>query len=126
MPRWVTQNAPLFRPLRPVLIVNLVLLTAGLLAVLDLAHGQTTPQQAQDIYYKTEGVPVGPPAPSSVATVYPRYGSLDNRVLVWFVTQQHTYFGGFVLALPIFCVRSEERRVGKECRFGWSGVQWNN
>ena len=107
MPRWVTQNAPLFRPPRPVLIVNLVLLTAGLLAVLDLAHGQTTPQAAQDIYYKTEGVPVGPPAPSSVATVYPRYGSLDNRVLVWFVTQQHTYFGGFVLALPIFCVIME-------------------
>src|SRR5437763_16426716 len=104
MPRWVMQNAPLFRPLRPMLIVNLLLLTAGLLPVLDLAHGQTAPQAAQDIYYKTEGVPVGPPAPSSVATVYPRYGSLDNRVLVWFVTQQHTYFGGFVLALPIFCV----------------------
>ncbi|MBI5776835.1 MAG: cytochrome ubiquinol oxidase subunit I, partial [Nitrospirae bacterium] len=33
-----------------------------------------------------------------------RYGSLDNRTFVWFVTQQHTYFGGFVLALPIFCV----------------------
>src|SRR5437867_5840112 len=108
MPRWVRQNAPLFRPLRSVLILNLVLLTAGLLTVLDLAHGQTAPQQpAQDIYYKTEGVPVGPPAPSSVATVYPRYGSLDNRVLVWFVTQQHTYFGGFVLALPIFCVIME-------------------
>src|SRR5438093_9002501 len=107
MPRWVTQNAPLFRPLRPLLILNLVLLTAGLLAVLDLAHGQTAPQPAQDIYYKTEGVPVGPPAPSSVTTVYPRYGSLDSRLLVWFVTQQHTYFGGFVLALPLFCALLE-------------------
>jgi cytochrome bd-type quinol oxidase subunit 1 len=28
-------------------------------------------------------------------------------LLVWFVTQQHTYFGGFVLALPIFCVLLE-------------------
>jgi cytochrome bd-type quinol oxidase subunit 1 len=32
---------------------------------------------------------------------------MDNRILVWFVTQQHTYFGGFVLALPIFCVLIE-------------------
>ena len=27
--------------------------------------------------------------------------------LVWFVTQQHTYFGGFVLALPLFCALLE-------------------
>ncbi len=107
MQRWVTQNVPLFRPLWPVRIVGLFLLMVGLGAVVDLAHGQAVPQPAQDIYYKTEGVPVGPPAPSSGATVYPRYGSLDNRVLVWFVTQQHTYFGGFVLALPIFCVIME-------------------
>jgi cytochrome bd-type quinol oxidase subunit 1 len=107
-----------------VLILNLVLLTAGLLTVLDLAHGQTAPQQpAQDIYYKTKGVPVGPPAPSSVATVYPRYGSLDNRVLVWFVTQQHTYFGGFVLALPIFCVIMEF--VGLTMRNRASAVRYD-
>jgi len=60
-----------------------------------------------DIYYKTPGSPVGPPAPSPHETIYARYGSLDNRLLVWFVTQQHTYFGGFVLALPIFCVLFE-------------------
>ncbi|MDE3242294.1 MAG: cytochrome ubiquinol oxidase subunit I [Nitrospirota bacterium] len=59
---------------------------------------------ARDIYYKTDGVPTGPPAPASDETRYPRYGSFDNRTFVWFVTQQHTYFGGFVLALPIFCV----------------------
>jgi cytochrome d ubiquinol oxidase subunit I len=64
-----------------------------------IAPGET----AQDIYFKTEGIPVGPPAPAGTAS-YPRYGSLDNRIFVWFVTQQHTYFGGFVLALPIFCV----------------------
>jgi len=107
MQRWVTQNAPPFRPLWLVLIVSLFLLMGGLGAKIELAHGQSALQPAQDIYYKTEGVPVGPPAPSSGATSYPRYGSLDNRVLVWFVTQQHTYFGGFVLALPIFCVVME-------------------
>lgn len=89
-----------------VLGVCLVLLMVGTAGAggLDQASGQTTLQTAKDIYYKTEGVPVGPPAPTSGTTIYPRYGSLDNRILIWFVTQQHTYFGGFVLALPIFCV----------------------
>lgn len=123
MPRLVIQNAPLFRPLRPVPIVGLFLLMAGLVTVVDLAHGQAAPQPAQDIYYKTEGVPVGPPVPSSVTTVYPRYGSLDNRVLVWFVTQQHTYFGGFVLALPIFCVIMEF--VGLTMRNRASAVRYD-
>jgi cytochrome bd-type quinol oxidase subunit 1 len=71
---------------------------------LGLAQTQEPASTTTDIYYKTDGVPTGPPAPSPVEAVYPRYGSLDNRILVWFVTQQHTYFGGFVLALPIFCV----------------------
>src|SRR2546422_2563479 len=87
--------------------VCLVLLTVGLSGPLGLDHASGQPsssQTAADVYYKTEGVPMGPPAPPSGATVYARYGSLDNRILVWFVTQQHTYFGGFVLALPIFCV----------------------
>lgn len=65
---------------------------------------RNTSDGTHDIYYHTQGQPVGPPAPSKEAIVYPRYGSLDNRVMIWFVTQQHTYFGGFVLALPIFCV----------------------
>jgi len=60
-----------------------------------------------DHYYKTPGTPVGPAAPVPEETVYQRYGSLDNRLLVWFVTQQHTYFGGFVLALPLFCALLE-------------------
>jgi len=64
-------------------------------------------ETARDIYYKIEAVPVGPPAPAPDTIKYPRYGSMDNRILVWFVTQQHTYFGGFVLALPIFCVLVE-------------------
>jgi cytochrome d ubiquinol oxidase subunit I len=62
---------------------------------------------AVDLYFNTPGTPQGPSAPSPAETTYSRYGSFDNRLLVWFVTQQHTYFGGFVLALPIFCVLLE-------------------
>ena len=32
---------------------------------------------------------------------------MNNRLVVWFVTQQHTYFGGFVLALPLFSLLLE-------------------
>jgi cytochrome bd ubiquinol oxidase subunit I len=77
--------------------VVLLLMTANMAAAEDLLS-------SKDVYYKTDGVPMGPPAPTSEAIVYPRYGSFDSRLLVWFVTQQHTYFGGFVLALPMFCV----------------------
>ncbi len=94
-------------------LVGLILLcgVGGLVAASGAALGpdQGLREAAQadsekDIYYQTQGQPTGPPAPAKGTAVYPRYGSLDNRVLVWFVTQQHTYFGGFVLALPIFCV----------------------
>ena len=64
-------------------------------------------EESTDLYFKTPGTPQGPLAPSPQETVYSRIGSLDSRLLVWFVTQQHTYFGGFVLALPIFCVLLE-------------------
>ena len=82
---------------------------ALLVAPLGAATGSGTEagpatETATDVYYKTTGVPHGPSAPAGDASTYPRYGSLDNRTFVWFVTQQHTYFGGFVLALPIFCV----------------------
>ena len=60
-----------------------------------------------DVFFKTPGVPSGPPAPAAEEIAYPTIGSFDSRLLVWFVTQQHTYFGGFVLALPIFCVLIE-------------------
>ncbi|MGH7255932.1 MAG: cytochrome ubiquinol oxidase subunit I [Nitrospirales bacterium] len=62
------------------------------------------PAQSRDVYYQTLGTPQGPPVPSTDQMAYPRYGGLDNRILIWFVTQQHTYFAGFVLSLPIFCV----------------------
>jgi len=80
--------------------VVFLLIAAGMAAAEDLGP-------SKDVYYKTDGVPIGPAAPSSEAMVYPRYGSFDSRLLVWFVTQQHTYFGGFVLALPMFCVIME-------------------
>jgi cytochrome bd-type quinol oxidase subunit 1 len=64
-------------------------------------------ESSTDVYFGTEGIPQGPPAPAPDETVYPRIGSLDSRLLVWFVTQQHTYFGGFVLALPLFCALLE-------------------
>lgn len=82
----------------------------GLLAVAGGWAGMTPPVSADggaDIYFKTEGVPQGPPAPTPHETVYSRIGSIDSRLLVWFVTQQHTYFGGFVLALPLFCALLE-------------------
>src|SRR6186997_1190163 len=82
------------------LFVVLLLMTANMAAAEDL-------QSSKDVYYKTDGIPVGPPAPTSETIVYPRYGSFDSRLLVWFVTQQHTYFGGFVLALPLFCALLE-------------------
>jgi len=64
-------------------------------------------EETTDLYFETEGTPQGPAAPAPHETVYTRIGSFDSRLLVWFVTQQHTYFGGFVLALPLFCVLLE-------------------
>ncbi|HJU04514.1 MAG TPA: cytochrome ubiquinol oxidase subunit I [Nitrospiraceae bacterium] len=84
-----------------------VILLMGILCGAPVTYADQIPEAAKDVYYKTGGTPVGPPAPSSDKTVYPRYGSVDNRILLWFVTQQHTYFGGFVLALPIFCMIME-------------------
>src|SRR2546426_3384014 len=55
-----------------------------------------------DIYYGTPGRPASEAAPRLTASDYPRYGNVDNRLAIWVVTQQHTYFGGFVLGLPVF------------------------
>jgi cytochrome bd-type quinol oxidase subunit 1 len=57
-----------------------------------------------DVYYGSQGQPTGPPAPRLSAADYPRYRNVDNRLAIWVITQQHTYFGGFVLSLPIFCL----------------------
>lgn len=56
-----------------------------------------------DVYYKTEGVVSGPPAPRLDTTDYPApnlpsvFG--ESRLLVWSFAQQHLYFGGLVLGL---------------------------
>ena len=61
---------------------------------------------SEDIFYKTQGVPVGPSV-QGIKSTYPNIPLVNNRVLVWVVTQQHTYFGGFVLALPFFTMLLE-------------------
>src|SRR5882762_6054873 len=91
-------------------VIGYSVLLFVVLAALGIGWGLQTlsfAEDATDLYFKTPGTPQGPPAPSPQETVYSRIGSLDSRLLVWFVTQQHTYFGGFVLALPIFCVLLE-------------------
>ena len=91
-------------------VVGYSVLLLIVLAVSGIGWGlysQSFAEGPTDLYFKTPGTPQGPPAPSPQETVYPRIGSFDSRLLVWFVTQQHTYFGGFVLALPIFCVLLE-------------------
>ena len=90
-----------------ILVVLCLFLEPGWAASVDTAQVAAAGQTSKDIYYQTEAVPIGPPAPTPRETTYPRYGALDNRLIVWFVTQQHTYFGGFVLALPIFCLLIE-------------------
>ena len=75
-------------------VVYVVLLLA-VLAALGIGWGlqsQSFAEEATDLYFKTPGTPEGPPAPSPQETVYSRFGEIDNRLLVWFVTQLHTYF----------------------------------
>ena len=69
----------------------------------EIPYGEET---AQDVYYQTPGVPQGLAA-KDIESVYPQWGLVDNRIVIWMVTQQHTYFGGFVLALPLFALLLE-------------------
>ena len=71
--------------------------------VLDGASSVYVPP-GTDIYYRTLGDAGSAEAPRPSAADYPRYRSVNNRLAIWIITQQHTYFGGFVLALPIFCL----------------------
>ncbi len=113
-----------------VVTAAVLLLAGGLLLGLALwgagdvgAETGSAPSLTTDIYFQSQGEPVGPSAPSAEQTVYGTYGSLDNRVLVWFVTQQHTYFGGFVLALPIFCLIFE--LIGLSLRDRAAGAKYD-
>ena len=62
-------------------------------------------EKGRDVYYKTEGIVIGAPAPKTTdgPRDYPRY-NFESRVLLWFANQQHLYYGSFVLAVPIFCM----------------------
>ena len=66
---------------------------------------ETKVEKGRDVYYKTEGIVVGAPAPKTTdgPRDYPRY-NFESRVLLWFANQQHLYYGSFVLAVPIFCM----------------------
>jgi len=69
------------------------------------ATEEAAPAVGRDVYYKTEGVISGSPAPTTADNQehYPRY-NFESRVLIWFANQQHLYYGSFVLAVPIFCM----------------------
>ena len=69
------------------------------------AGGELKIEKARDVYYKTEGIVSGEPAPQTSDSTkdYPRY-NFESRVLIWFANQQHLYYASFVLAVPIFCM----------------------
>ena len=75
----------------------------GGLSELEVQEAVTN-SSGTDVYYGTPGGPSSEGAPISSAADYPRYRNLNSRLAIWVVTQQHTYFGGFLLALPIFCL----------------------
>jgi cytochrome bd ubiquinol oxidase subunit I len=59
-----------------------------------------------DIFYQTPGAPQGISI-KETSSEYADIPYVNNRLVVWIITQQHTYFGGFVLALPIFSLLLE-------------------
>jgi hypothetical protein len=73
------------------------------IALNDNLRSASNPNTSQDVYYKTEGIVSGPPAPSPDRNEYPSLNLPspfnDTRLIVWFLAQQHLYFGGFVLGV---------------------------
>ena len=86
------------------LLVLLLLLVGFSWATEPVPHVMA--QEGQDIFYQVPGVIDGPAAAESPRS-YSTIPFVNNRLVVWFVTQQHTYFGGFVLALPLFSLLLE-------------------
>ena len=86
-------------------LLLLVLFSSGLSWASDSTH-QSPVDKGQDIFYQTSGAIEGPAAAESPRS-YSNIPFVNNRLIVWFVTQQHTYFGGFVLALPLFSLLLE-------------------
>jgi len=79
-------------------LLVLLFLSAGLSWAVGPDH-KSLVGEGQDIFYQTSGTIEGPAAAESSRS-YSSIPFVNNRLVVWFVTQQHTYFGGFVLALP--------------------------
>ena len=50
-------------------------------------------EEVRDIFYQTPG-PIEGPAAAESPQSYSSFPFVNNRLVVWFVTQQHTYFGG--------------------------------
>ncbi len=69
-------------------------------------HRISQEEPGQDMFYQTNGIIQGPAA-HEMGTGHSVIPFVNNRLVVWFVTQQHTYFGGFVLALPLFSLLLE-------------------
>ncbi|MDH5563475.1 MAG: cytochrome ubiquinol oxidase subunit I, partial [Nitrospirota bacterium] len=86
------------------LLVLLLIFAGGSWATEPVPH--VMGQEGQDIFYQVPGVIDGPAASESPRS-YSTIPFVNNRLVVWFVTQQHTYFGGFVLALPLFSLLLE-------------------
>ena len=59
--------------------------------------GDAKVEKGKDVYYKTEGIVSGPPAPKTTDSEkdYPRY-NFESRVLLWFANQQHLYYFDFL------------------------------
>lgn len=88
-------------------VLLFVLLHAGLaLGMGNQALPTIEGQAGQDIFYQTPGS-ISSPSVAESPQGYSSYPLVDNRLVVWFVTQQHTYFGGFVLSIPLFSLLLE-------------------
>jgi cytochrome bd ubiquinol oxidase subunit I len=88
-------------------VLFLFLLQTGIaLGMDDQSLPSTEGQTSQDIFYQTPGS-ISSPSVAESPQGYSIYPLVDNRLVVWFVTQQHTYFGGFVLSIPLFSLLLE-------------------
>jgi cytochrome d ubiquinol oxidase subunit I len=86
-----------------VLVIVLVITVCGLFysPALSTVITADPPILSNDVYYKTQGMVSGPPAPHLSSTDYPTlplpgpWG--ESRLIIWCLAQQHLYFGGVVL-----------------------------
>ncbi len=62
----------------------------------------TAPSLQTDIYFGTEGVVSGPPAPTlSYPDNYGGGGQINSRSVLWIFIQQHFFLGSFILGVPM-------------------------